>query len=76
MGGTTINFNNSGTYIGNPTNPTEACTSVGAADNSGTLNVTLDDGDFVEGTFSIELFCGSTGSTKNLTDGKFRAKIN
>ncbi len=40
---------------------------------SGTLQVTSDDGTTIEGTFSFEGYNSEDGTTKNITDGKFKA---
>ncbi|GAA4236348.1 hypothetical protein GCM10022291_20480 [Postechiella marina] len=40
---------------------------------AGTIEITLDDGEMVEGTFSFEGYNATTKSTKNITEGKFKA---
>lgn len=42
---------------------------------SGTLVVTSDDGEVVEGTFSFEGFNAEDNTTKNITEGSFKAVI-
>lgn len=42
---------------------------------SGTLEVTSDDGDVIEGTFSFEGFNAEDNTTKNITEGAFKAVI-
>ncbi len=77
IGGTTIHFNETGTYIQDPANPsTSTWTSIGSPDNSGEINITSDDGEFVEGTFRFKAFNANDGTTKDIIEGKFRAKIN
>jgi len=42
---------------------------------SGTLTVTSDDGETIEGTFSFEGFNAENNTTKNITEGSFKATI-
>lgn len=42
---------------------------------TGTLEVTLDDGNTVEGTFTFEGFNAQDQTTKNITEGQFKAVI-
>ena len=41
----------------------------------GTINVTADDGTLVEGTFSFEGYNANTKTSKNITEGKFKASL-
>ena len=41
----------------------------------GTINITIDDGKTVEGTFSFNGYNGETETIKKITDGEFKASI-
>ena len=69
--GDNINNTSSLSFITLPANSWMSTFDIG----SGTLNVTLDDGEYVEGTFSFEGYNAADQTTKNVTNGKFRAKL-
>ena len=41
----------------------------------GTINITVEDGTVVEGTFSFEGYNADNKTTKNITEGKFKAEL-
>ncbi len=69
--GDNINNTNSLSYITLPANSWISTFDIG----TGTLNITLEDGEYVEGTFSFEGYNAMDQTTKNITNGKFRAKL-
>ncbi|PHS67200.1 MAG: hypothetical protein COB12_04705 [Flavobacterium sp.] len=62
---------NSLSYITLPNNLWNSTFDIG----SGTITITSDDGTTIEGTFSFEGFNASDGTTKNITEGSFKAII-
>lgn len=62
---------NSLTYITLPANSWMSTFNIG----SGTVTVTSDDGTTVEGTFSFEGYNAQDQTTKNITNGSFKATI-
>jgi hypothetical protein len=42
---------------------------------TGTINVTVEDGTVVEGTFSFEGYNADSKTSKNITEGKFKAEL-
>jgi len=69
--GNSISNVNSLTYLTLPANAWMSTFDIG----SGTLEVISDDGTTIEGTFSFEGFNAQAQSTKNITDGSFKAII-
>ncbi|MEM9819720.1 MAG: DUF6252 family protein [Bacteroidota bacterium] len=75
-GGVLSNINHVVTYVPSAVNATQSWSSFGAPENSGELNITSEDGEWVEGTFSIVVFNVDSNATKTLGEGSFRVKIN
>ena len=69
-------LSNTALYMPKAINPAEAFSAVFAGNNAGQIEITLDDGTYVEGTFHF--ICANqnnTSQTASITEGKFRAKL-
>ncbi len=69
-------FFNIATYLPMATNPAEAYLSSFAGINAGQIQVTSDDGSYVEGTFQFNCNLQSnTSMSASITNGEFRLKL-
>lgn len=69
-------LSNTALYLPKVINPAEAFAAVFAGNNAGQIEVTLDDGTYVEGTFYFNCANQNNASqTASITEGKFRAKL-
>jgi len=67
---------NIGTYIPKASDPINSFTVAAAGTNVGQIEITKDDGEFVEGTFSFECVNQNDQSQRaSITEGQFRLKL-